>query len=105
LAVVDANGGVWSTVPSLAPVDVRPFLNDPARVDEPWVAPDLWLSECVSAIRSYTFLGTLAEADGRAAIDALLLANVELVPLDRDLCHSAYQWAARLRQRRAYDGI
>lgn len=105
MAVVDANVGVWSTLPFLAVVDVQPFLSDPARLDERLFAPDLWLAECVSAIRSYTFLGTLPEADGRAAIEALFRTDIELVPLDPDLCQSAYRWSARLRQRLAYDGF
>ena len=105
VAVVDANVGVWATLPLLATVDVRPFLAHPARVGERRFAPDLWLAECVSAIRAYTFVGDLGEAEGSAAIDALFRTDVELVPLDRDLCHAAYRWSGRLRQRRAYDGF
>lgn len=105
MAVIDANIGVWAILPTVAAVDVHAFLDDPSRRGEPLLAPALWRAECVSVVRAYVFAGILTDDEGRRAIDLLMDVDLTLAPLDADLCHSAFAWARRLGQRRAYDGF
>jgi predicted nucleic acid-binding protein len=45
----------------------------------------------------------ITEEEGRAAIEDLFALEVNLLPLDIHRCRSAFEWAQRLNQRRAYD--
>jgi predicted nucleic acid-binding protein len=102
---IDANVAVWAVIPTPPPLD-------PSRLFERWlqdnvhlVAPTLWLAEGISAIRQYVHTRQLTAAQGRRAVDDLLSIEIELVPLSDALCRSAFEWALRLGQSRAYDGF
>jgi predicted nucleic acid-binding protein len=65
----------------------------------------LWLAEAVSAIRRSVHLQVISLEEGLLAIDDLLALDIETIPLDAQLCRSAFDWANRLGQSRAYDGF
>ena len=63
------------------------------------------MAEGASAIRSYVHARHISIEEGRVALDDLLSMDVDLVQMDGSLCRSAFEWALRLRQARAYDGF
>jgi predicted nucleic acid-binding protein len=67
--------------------------------------PDLWLAETVSVIRRMTYLKVITSEEGKQAIQDLFALGVQALPGDCELCLSAYQWAERLDQSKAYDGL
>lgn len=105
MPVIDANIGVWMVLPGLAPIDPAPAIERARRQGDPVAAPVLWRAETVSAIRSLVFFGRLADEEGEASIEEVTQIEVQLAPLDDDLCLRAFRWAGRLRQRRAYDAF
>lgn len=91
--------------PQVAPVDPWLALSPAGQRGDVIAAPVLWRAEAVSTVRAHVYAGQLTEAQGTAAVEQLTLLSIDLVDLDPDLCRSAYAWAGRLRQRRAYDGF
>lgn len=69
------------------------------------VAPMLWLAECVSAIRGDVSARVVSAEEGRAALEDLFALEIAPLPMDEELCRSAYAWAERLGHARAYDGF
>jgi predicted nucleic acid-binding protein len=65
----------------------------------------LWLAECISAIRLAVYTRSITAEEGEAAIEDLFVLQVEALPVDAALCRSAFAWAARLGQARAYVGF
>ena len=69
------------------------------------VAPDHWVAECVSAIRRTVHSRIVSAPEGRVAIQDLFALDVEIVPTTERQCLAALEWAERLGQARAYDGL
>ena len=103
--VLDANVAVWAVFPVVASVDTSPLFLDWNQQRIRLVAPALWLSECVSAIRQAIYARRATADDGELAIGGLFDLGIETIPLDHQLCVDAYLWAARLRQAQAYDAF
>ncbi len=68
-------------------------------------APDLWYAEVTSAIRQISFRKLVTPDESRTAINDLFVLGIQIVATDINLCLSAFQWAERLGQIRAYDGF
>ncbi|MFH0802346.1 MAG: type II toxin-antitoxin system VapC family toxin [bacterium] len=68
-------------------------------------APNWWLAEITTVIRQYVYHNLLDPSAEGQAIDRIFLLDVELVPIDRGLCLSALNWAARIGQSKAYDSF
>ncbi len=103
--VIDASTAVWVVLPVFAGVTVIERVADWRRRRIRLVAPMLWVAECVSAIRRGVHANVIAADEGRTAIDDLFALEVETLPLTLQLSYSAYEWAGRLGQARAYDGF
>lgn len=105
--VIDANVAIWTVLPVLANADVdalgrfSSWQHTGARL----VAPALWLAECTSAIRRGVYAKAITHARGLVALSDLFALEVDIVPMDEDQCMSAFEWAGRLGQARAYDGF
>jgi predicted nucleic acid-binding protein len=105
IRVIDSNVAVWTVVPLVAGLDVTGRVARWQGEGVRLVAPMLWLSECVSAIRGGVYAGVITEEEGRDALDDLFALEVEMVPMNPQHCRSAFEWATRLGQARAYDGF
>lgn len=103
--VVDASIAIWAVLPVVASVDTTNLFVEWRQNRRPLVAPMLWLAECVSAIRGIVYAGMISPDRGRVAIEDLLTLEVEAVSMGPQQCRSAFQWAERLGQARAYDGF
>ncbi len=103
--VVDASTVVAALLPTLAPVAALAHFATWRQADTAILAPPLLLAECTSAIRRYVHSGMLLEAEGITALADLAILDVTIVPDTPARCRSAFAWAARLGQSRAYDGF
>jgi predicted nucleic acid-binding protein len=103
--VIDANLAVLAVLPVPAEVNVLERFLDWRQQGRRIVAPMLWLAEAVSAIRMSVYVQMISLEEGLIAIDDLFALDVETIPLDAQLCRSAFEWAGRLGQGRAYDGF
>ena len=68
-------------------------------------APDLWLIEVTSAVRKAVFMRLVSADEALTSLDDLSALDVQLLSIELSLCKSAFQWAARLNQSKAYDGL
>ncbi len=105
-AVLDANLAVWTVVPGpygLTPDQIHTLVRDLGRI----VVPGLWVYEVTSVLYRLTRDAGLKEADGwlERTLLALLSLPDEIVHPDAALAVRAWQWAARLGQKAAYDGF
>ena len=105
IIVVDASVTIWTLLPAMAPVDTVSRLVAWRQADAKLHAPSLWLAECASAIRRYVHTGMITPKEGLTAIDDLIALDVDVAPMKLSHCRTAYAWAERLGQSRAYDGF
>jgi predicted nucleic acid-binding protein len=103
--VVDASVAIWALLPAVAPIDAVSRLVAWRQADTELYAPSLWLAECASAIRRYVHRGMITPQEGLTAIDDLIALDVDVAPMTHTHCRTAYAWAERLGQSRAYDGF
>jgi predicted nucleic acid-binding protein len=105
--VIDASVAVWAVMPVLVAQGVDALGRFAAwrQAGIQLFAPTLWLAECTSALRAGVYDRQFSSTAGRTALADLFTLQVELRPLDVLLCQAAFDWAARLRQRRAYDAL
>jgi predicted nucleic acid-binding protein len=105
--VIDASIAVWAVLPIVQGKDA-----DAAGRFAEWeekgyalLAPSWWAAECTTAIRRALFNDLISETRAHDAIADLFSLEVQLVPIDADLCTSALDWAGRLQQSKAYDAF
>ncbi len=105
--VIDANAAVYAVLPMLSgpQVDAVSHFDEWQEAKIDLAAPSLWLAECTSTIRGLVYSKAISAAGGRRALKDILTFEVETIPMDASLCQSALEWAARLKQRRAYDSF
>ena len=101
LLVVDASVILWAVIPG--PIDTLPLFES-WRESSLW-APDLWLPEVTSGIRSLVYGGYLDEREAKQAVEDVFLLGIQTFPADQALALRALAWAGRLQQRRAYDAF
>jgi predicted nucleic acid-binding protein len=103
--VVDANLAVFTVVDTDMSLSAarawEKLLSDGAEL----YAPGLWIYETTSVIRKYLALGNILEEEAKEALGILAQMQIQFVPDDLRLRQSALNWAARLRQKTAYDGF
>lgn len=105
LIVVDASVAIWAVLPFVSTVAVIDRLMDWRADDVRLVAPMLWLVECTSAIRAIAHGGHITNDEGRRALEDVLALEVDLISVTSQHARSAFEWARRTGQRRAYDGF
>jgi predicted nucleic acid-binding protein len=103
--VTDSNLAVWAVLPVLSPVDALGRFAEWQRNAIQLFAPSLWVAESVSAIRRSVYSRVISHEQGRIAIDDLFALGVDTLPMSRALSQSAFEWAGRLQQGRAYDSF
>ena len=103
--VIDANVAVWAVLPVLSPIDALELFAGWRQQRLRLLAPTLWLAECVSAIRGATHARMISLQQGQVAVEDIFALEVEPVPINAEHCRSAFDWATRLGQARAYDGF
>ena len=103
--VVDASTVIAALLPTLAPVDALAYFTLWRQANTAILAPPLLLAESTSAIRRYVHSGLLLDEEGITALADLATLDVTIVPDTPARCRSAYAWAGRLGQSRAYDGF
>ena len=101
---VDANLAVRAVIPFGHGKELEQ-LTQWKRTNTQIFTPDLWCAEVTSAIRVMSSRKLVTIDESQAAIFDLFALGIQLVPSDADLCISAFQWAVRLGQIRAYDGF
>jgi predicted nucleic acid-binding protein len=103
--VVDASVCVWACLPvamhALAINLIRTWRLEGLRL----IAPATWLGEALSAIRMGRFYNTIPEQEALKAIYRLDTLRIHPIIPDRNLCISAFGWAEKLQQARAYDAL
>lgn len=102
--VIDANLGVRAVLP-IGEGDEMAWIGHLRATNTSIFVPDLWLVETVSVIWRMTYLKMITVAEGKQAIQDLFALGVQTLPGDIELCLSAYQWAERLDQSKAYDSL
>ena len=107
MLVIDASIAVWAALPLLQAkdMDASGRLVLWRQQGRRFVAPSWWPAECTSAIRMALYHEIVTVAEANHAIDDIFALEVELLPLDISLCKQALEWAARLKQVRAYDSF
>lgn len=105
--VVDASISVWAVLPVLQDknADAAVRFVEWGEIGFTLVAPSWWAAECTTAIRRAVFNKVINESRARQAVSDLFALEIEIVPIDIQLCESALEWAARLKQSRAYDSF
>jgi predicted nucleic acid-binding protein len=68
-------------------------------------APDSWLIEVTSAVRKAVFMRLISADEALTSLDDLSALDVQMLSINLSLCKSAFQWASRLNQSKAYDGL
>jgi predicted nucleic acid-binding protein len=68
-------------------------------------APAFWEAEVVSVIRQYVYRKEITPPRAHDAIDDFFDLRVEVVPLDKDLCQRALDWAEAIGQSKVYDSL
>lgn len=99
--VIDASAAIWAVVPG--PVDPMPIFK--GLVGAAWWAPEIWLPEVISAIRSMRYAKVLTDEEAEQAVKDIFLLDVSIFPTDEPMALAALSWAERLQQRRAYDAL
>jgi predicted nucleic acid-binding protein len=105
IQVIDASLAIWAVLGEIAQVPVVGQFARWHRDQTRLVAPALWLAEGVSAIREVVHARSIPAERGSQALESLFALEIESISMDAPLCRSALEWAARLRQSRAYDGF
>jgi predicted nucleic acid-binding protein len=101
--VVDANLAVYSVLKTPQSHVASRLMGQLAQGGLQTFAPGLWWYEVTSVIHRYRFAGLISDITAYTALDLL---TVELGFQQVDVpFRSAYDWAARLRQKAAYDGF
>lgn len=103
--VIDVSTVIAALLPTLAPVDALAHFTLWRQANTVILAPPLLLAKCTSAIRRYVHGGLLLKDEGITALADLAILDVSIVPDTPVRCRSAYAWAGRLGQSRAYDGF
>jgi len=76
-----------------------------SAADVELIAPDLWLSEAITAVRRSVARRQRSASDGEVAIGDLFRLPIASVPIDQELALAALAWADRLGQQKAYDAL
>ena len=103
--VIDASIAVWAVVPAAAPFDTLELIKGWRRRAVQLLSPSLFLAESTSAIRRLVHGGVFSVEEGSTALTDLLNLDVDIIPETAEHCSSAFRWAARLGQAKAYDGF
>jgi predicted nucleic acid-binding protein len=103
--VIDASIAVWAVVPAVAPFDTLELIREWRQRRIHLLSPSLFLAECTSAIRRLVQGGIFSCEEGSTALSDLLNLDVEIIPETGEHCRSAFRWAERLGQSKAYDGF
>jgi predicted nucleic acid-binding protein len=103
--VVDANIAVWAVLPMAESDSATELFISWGLAGRPIYAPALWLSECISAIRQYIYVGAIEPKVGNETIAGLFELEVETIEPTEVRCRNALNWADKLGQSKAYDGF
>lgn len=68
-------------------------------------APAFWEAEVVSVIRQYAYRKEIKSFEAHNAVDDFFDLRVEVVPLDKDLCQRALDWAEAIQHSKVYDAV
>jgi len=71
----------------------------------PVYAPAFWEAEVISAIRQYAYRKEITSPEAHEAVDVFFDLRVEVVPLDKDLCQRALDWAEAINHSKIYDAL
>jgi predicted nucleic acid-binding protein len=103
--VIDAGIAVWAVVPTVASFDTLTLISGWRRNRIRLLSPSLFLAESTSVIRRLVHGGVLSEEEGTTALTDLLDLDVDIIQENGEHCRSAFRWAERLDQSKAYDGF
>lgn len=101
--VVDANITLRTLLPGGNEAELDRF-EEWRRAGTSLFAPDFWLTETVSALRSLVYHRVLEREEAFQGIGKLFKLQVQVVPFDQGLYESAFRWAEHLGQSKIYDG-
>lgn len=68
-------------------------------------APSFWEAEVVSVIRQYAYRKEITSSEAHNAIDDFFDLHVEIIPLDKELCQRALDWAQSINHSKVYDAL
>lgn len=102
--VIDANIAVRCVLPIGAGHEIR-CVQGWKQAGVTLAAPDLWLIEVTSALRKAVYMRLVSTDEAITSLEDLSALDVQLLAIELSLCKSAYQWASRLNQSKAYDGL
>jgi len=103
--VIDAGLAVWAVIPAEAPIDTLRLITGWRRKGVQLLSPSLYLAESTSAIRRLVHGGLLTVEEGTTALADLLDLDVDIIHETSEHCRSAFRWAQRLNQAKAYEGF
>jgi predicted nucleic acid-binding protein len=103
--VIDASIAVWAVVPAAAPFDTLELIREWRRRGVRLLSPSLFLAESTSAIRRLVHGGFFSFEEGSTALSDLLKLDVDIIRETVEHCWTAFHWARRLGQSKAYDGF
>jgi predicted nucleic acid-binding protein len=105
MIVIDANIALHAVIPGVHQRQAIELFQRWIEDTESLVAPDLWLIECATGIRREVYRRHVSVGGGLHLFGSVEALGVDLRPIDAALCRSAMDWAEKLQQSRAYDGL
>jgi predicted nucleic acid-binding protein len=103
--VVDANLGAGAVL-SIRGLEKAPDLfyrwGKEKRV---LLAPEWWWAEVVSVVSQHVFQNLISLDHAHEVLDNVKSLEVETIPMNHELMHSALNWANRIGHSKVYDSI
>jgi len=103
--VVDANIAAGTILPIHGLETSESLFAKWAELGTQLYAPDVWLSEMLSAIRQHVYRNLISPASAKLAVENIFHLEVSLIAPNMELCQRALEWAERIGQSKAYDAL
>lgn len=103
--VIDAGVAIWTVLPIMSTINVVNKIVAWRQNSIELYAPALWLAEATSVIRRAVSTKLITLAEGRTALDDVIALDITVVTITSAHCRSAFAWADRFGQAKAYDGF
>lgn len=105
LAIIDASLAIYSVINTPMTLQAENVMGYFQKNRVRLYAPSLWWYEVTSVVHKYLHDGILTEAFAQDTLTILFNLAINRIEEDDILCRSAFDWAARLAQKPAYDSF
>jgi len=103
--IVDANIAANAVLPLESASRYLSFFERWRSEEVALFAPAFWIAEVTSVIRQYAYRKMISQSQARRAVKDFYLLDVEILPLDEELCIQALDWAEKIQHSKIYDSL